>query len=49
MTHLPATCLSFKRLAEAKSTIIITDLPDLESLIVSIFTTFYNLQQKGSR
>lgn len=36
-----------KRLAEAKSTIIITDLPDLESLIVSIFTTFYNLAVKG--
>ncbi|KGU13850.1 sister chromatid cohesion protein PDS5 [Candida albicans 19F] len=36
-----------KRLAEAKSTIIITDLPDSESLIVSIFTTFYNLAAKG--
>ncbi|RCK67573.1 Sister chromatid cohesion protein PDS5 [Candida viswanathii] len=36
-----------KRLAEAKSTILITDLPDLETLIVSIFNTFYNLALKG--
>ena len=36
-----------KRLAEAKSTILITDLPDLEALIVNIFNTFYILALKG--
>lgn len=39
-------CYLLKRLAEVRSVILITDLPDAEQLIDLIFTTFYDLSAK---
>ncbi|EGW32976.1 uncharacterized protein SPAPADRAFT_49907 [Spathaspora passalidarum NRRL Y-27907] len=45
-TYFQQHCYLLKRLVEAKSTILITDVPDSEALIESLFQTFYNLTKQ---
>ncbi|KAG7661421.1 PDS5 [[Candida] subhashii] len=42
-SHFQQHCYLLKRLVEAKSMVLITDVPDSEVLIESIFETFYGL------
>ncbi|RLV93031.1 Sister chromatid cohesion protein PDS5 [Spathaspora sp. JA1] len=42
-TYFQQYCYLLKRLVEAKSVILITDVPDSEMLIELLFQTFYNL------
>lgn len=44
-SHFQQHCYLLKRLVEAKSTVLITDVPDSQTLIESLFDTFYALTQ----